>query len=85
MEIELDFRAKEKHVMSKYINHNGEPDPDIADLIFMVSYMFQEGPEPPCKEEADINGDGLAEPDIADLIALVSFMFQNGTSPTQCL
>ncbi len=78
------------------INHDGQADPDIADLIYMVSYMFQEGPEPPCDEpyspecpdhyfaEADVNGDGTCSPDIADLIYLVTFMFQEGPVVVPC-
>ena len=58
--------------------------PDIADLIYMVTYMFQEGPDLPCPETADINGDELPEPDIADLIYLVTFMFQDGPPPADC-
>ncbi len=73
------------------------PDsPDIADLIYMVSYMFQEGPPPVCDEpyspecpehyfaETDVNGDGVCTPDIADLIYMVSFMFQEGPPLVPC-
>ena len=66
------------------INHDGQPNPDIADLIYMVTFMFQEGPPPPCMEEADINGDGSESPDIADLIYLVTYMFQEGPAPVPC-
>ena len=65
------------------INNDGS-DPDIADLIYMVTYMFQEGPRPPCMTAVDINGDDLPKPDIADLIYLVTFMFQDGPPPVAC-
>ncbi len=61
-----------------------ETSPDIADLIYMVTFMFQNGPPPPCMLAADINGDGLPEPDIADLIYLVTSMFQDGPPPVDC-
>ncbi len=64
------------------IDHNGS-GPDIADLIYLVQFMFQNGPALPCLAEADINGDGIG-PDIADLIYLVSFMFQNGPPLAPC-
>jgi hypothetical protein len=57
--------------------------PDIADLIHLVNFMFQDGPAAPCPEEVDINGDS-AGPDIADLIHLVNFMFQGGDAPAAC-
>ena len=64
------------------IDHNGA-GPDIADLVFLVNYMFNGGPVPPCIEEADVNGDG-AGPDIADLVYLVNYMFNGGPAPIPC-
>ena len=66
------------------INHDGAPVPDISDLVYLVSFMFGGGPEPPCMEEADINGDGSSVPDISDLVYLVSFMFGGGPEPVPC-
>ncbi|HOP06746.1 MAG TPA: thrombospondin type 3 repeat-containing protein [candidate division Zixibacteria bacterium] len=65
------------------INHSGSTA-DIADLIYMVSYMFQQGPAPPCTEESDVDGhyDGLT---IADLVFIVSYMFQQGPEPPPCI
>jgi hypothetical protein len=57
--------------------------PDIADLIYLVTYMFQGGPNPDCMIVADINGDSVG-PDIADLIYLVTFMFQGGPDLADC-
>lgn len=57
--------------------------PDIADLVFLVTYMFQGGEEPDCLEAADIDGSG-AGPDIADLVHLVTYMFQGGPPPVEC-
>ncbi|MFH1686623.1 MAG: LamG-like jellyroll fold domain-containing protein [bacterium] len=64
------------------IDHNGS-GPDIADLVFLVNYMFNGGSEPPCMEEADVNGDS-AGPDIADLVYLVNYMFNGGPAPILC-
>ena len=66
------------------IDNNGTEEPDIADLIYMVTYMFQEGPPPACMLAIDINGDELPDPDIADLMYLVTFMFQDGPPPAPC-
>jgi hypothetical protein len=51
--------------------------PDIVDLIYLVSYMFQGGPPPQHMGSVDVNGN-LVGPDIEDLIFLVTFMFQDG-------
>ncbi|HOP05765.1 MAG TPA: lamin tail domain-containing protein [candidate division Zixibacteria bacterium] len=77
------------------INHSGGA-PDIADLVYLVTYMFQSGPAPLCDDpdgvvcidhyyaEADINGDGGCDPDISDLVYLVSYMFSSGPAPVAC-
>jgi len=77
------------------IDHDGV-GPNIADLVYLVTYMFQNGPEPPCDEpylpdcpehyfaETDIDGNGTCNPDIADLVYLVSYMFQGGPPPVPC-
>ena len=51
--------------------------PDIADLVYLVTYMFSQGPEPPIMEACDVNGDSSG-PDIADLVYLVTYMFSSG-------
>jgi hypothetical protein len=52
---------------------------DVADLVFVVNYMFSEGPEPPVMEACDVDGSG--ELNIEDLVFLTSYMFNNGVEP----
>ena len=78
------------------INHSGNDDdpltgsPDIADLIYLVTFMFQNGPcDAMCNDgidysydnaifpEADWNCDGKPLPDISDLIWMVQYMMAN--------
>lgn len=67
-------------------NVNGDPNDeiDISDLDYLVSFMFDGGPAPPCMEEGNINGsaDGLI--DISDLTYFVAFMFGGGPAPPAC-
>jgi len=56
--------------------------PNIADLTFLVSFLFRGGPAPPCFEEGDVNGDGAIN--IADLTYLVDFLFRGGPPPPPC-
>ncbi len=64
------------------IDNDGK-GPDIADLVFLVEYMFQGGPEPPIMCQADVDANG-AGPDIADLVYLVDYMFHGGPPPGDC-
>ena len=57
---------------------------DIADLVYLVDYMFNAGPAPPCFEEGDVDGSGVAPIDIADLVYLVDYMFNQGPAPPVC-
>jgi hypothetical protein len=65
------------------VDRNGT-GPDIADLIYMVTYMFQDGPVPLCMAETDVDGIGGATPDITDLVYLVTYMFQGGPDLVPC-
>jgi len=55
---------------------------DISDLVYLVDYMFNQGPPPPCFEEADVNCDGSL--DISDLVWIVDYMFTGGPPPCRC-
>ncbi len=66
------------------INHSGALPIDIGDLVYLVEYMFADGPQPACHAEADVNGDGAELIDIADLVYLVEFMFNEGPEPSPC-
>jgi hypothetical protein len=64
------------------IDYSVGDDPDIADLVYLVDWMFSGGPMPPCTAEADLTGDNVI--DIADLVYLVDFMFNGGPAPGEC-
>ena len=66
------------------INHSGSLPIDISDLIYLINYMFLEGPPPSCMEEADVNADGADVIDIADLVYLIDYMFNEGPAPVPC-
>ncbi|MEW5994449.1 MAG: lectin like domain-containing protein [Candidatus Zixiibacteriota bacterium] len=59
---------------------------DVADLTYLVAYLFQGGAPPPCEEEGNV--DGLTGPggaiDVADLTYLVAYLFQAGAPPPPC-
>ncbi|MBU8934630.1 MAG: VCBS repeat-containing protein [candidate division Zixibacteria bacterium] len=55
---------------------------NIADLTYLVAYLFTGGAEPPCIDESDIDGNG--EINIADLTYLVAYLFTGGPAPVAC-
>ncbi len=59
---------------------------DVADLTWLVEYLFQGGDIPPCPEEANADGVvGAGGPsDVADLTFLVAYLFESGPAPPPC-
>ncbi len=59
---------------------------DVADLSYLVEYLFQGGPVPPCEDEGNV--DGVVGPggafDVADLSYLVDYLFKGGPPPPDC-
>ncbi|MBU8933172.1 MAG: dockerin type I repeat-containing protein [candidate division Zixibacteria bacterium] len=69
-------------VLRGNVDHVPPAEINIADLTYLVAYLFTGGPPPPCLAEADVNGDG--ELNIADLTYLVAYLFTGGPPPVPC-
>jgi len=66
------------------VDASGSELPDIADLVYLVGWLFESGPPPRCLPEANVDGDIAGEVDIADAIRLVDFMFNSGAQLAPC-
>ena len=64
------------------VNNDILDNNDISDLTYLVSYLFQNGPPPPCEEEADVDASGQI--DVSDLTYYVAYLFQGGPAPIWC-
>lgn len=64
------------------VNDSPGQEINIEDLLYLVTYMFNSGPEPPCFDEADMAVNG--EINIDDLVFLVTYMFSSGPPPPDC-
>jgi hypothetical protein len=54
-------------------------DVNVADLTYLVAFMFRSGPPPLVLNAADVNGS--CDVDIADVTFLVAYMFKTGAAP----
>ena len=61
-------------------NFNGDGSIDIADVIFLINYLYTSGPAPEPLELGDVNCDD--EVNIGDVIFLINFLFKNGPPPS---
>ncbi|MFH2048445.1 MAG: right-handed parallel beta-helix repeat-containing protein [bacterium] len=68
-------------VMRGDTDHDGE-GPNVADLVYLVNYLFKDGQALPCFEEGDI----VVDSDILvnDLVFLVNYVFKGGDAPPDC-
>ena len=59
---------------------NEDTKTDLADVIFVLAYLFQGGESPLCLDAADVNDNGRV--DLSDPIFLLGYLFQGGSPPT---
>lgn len=64
------------------VNYDPLDAVNIADLTFLVAYLFGGGDPPECEDEADVNASGGIN--IADLTHLVTYLFGGGAAPANC-
>jgi outer membrane protein assembly factor BamB len=60
---------------------NGDGGIDIADVVYLINYLFTDGPAPQPLEAADANSDGVV--DIADAVYLINYLFIDGPPPSR--
>ena len=61
------------------VDGSASSQPDIADITYLVAFMFKSGPDPIPLVAGSVNCDEVV--DISDLTYLVSFMFKSGAAP----
>lgn len=61
---------------------NNDAGIDVADVTFLVDYLFNDALTPECDEESDADASG--ETDISDLTHLVDYLFNGGPPPEPC-
>jgi len=58
---------------------NGDRHVSVADITYLISYLFKLGAEPSNPETADANCDG--EVTVGDVVYLINYLFKSGPSP----
>lgn len=64
------------------VNYDPQDLCTVADLNYLVQYLFNSGPIPYCLEEADING--INSVTVADITTLVNYLYNGGSAPAPC-
>jgi len=58
---------------------NNDNKINVGDAVFIISYIFREGPEPPIMNAADTNCDGKVN--VGDAVYLIGYVFRQGPAP----
>ncbi len=58
-------------------NHDGAIN--IGDAVYLINYIFKQGPAPECMGEGDANCDSTIN--IGDAVYLINYIFKSGPSP----
>ncbi len=65
-------------------NADGIGTIDMDDIVFLIAYIYNQGPSPELFQAGDINCDGKI--DLLDVVGLVNFVFKGGAAPcSDCL
>ena len=58
-------------------------NPNLADIVYLINYIFKGGPRPCIGRLGDANCSGGA-PNLADAVYLVNYVFKSGAAPIPC-
>lgn len=58
---------------------NGDGAVGAGDVVFLINYLFRQGPPPDFPEQGDINGDCIIES--GDIVYLLNYLYRNGPPP----
>ena len=63
----------------KYGDANSDSKITVADVVWLINYLFKGGPPPVPLIKGDANGNGKVT--VADVVFLISYLFRGGAAP----
>jgi len=59
---------------------NGDRIIDVGDVVYLINYLFKNGPAPNSLQAGDANCDEVV--DVGDVVYLINYLFKNGPQPS---
>ena len=78
--IDLDAPPEPEATVFHRGDANADGQTNLTDPVFILNFLFQGGPTPPCAETANANDDDSTN--VSDSVYLLNFLFQGGAPPT---
>ena len=60
---------------------NSDWNVNVGDVVFLLNYLFKNGPDPDPFGAGDANCDGII--DVGDIVCLINYLFKGGPSPCE--
>ena len=60
---------------------NGDDQVNVGDAVYLISYIFKQGPAPDPVCIGDANGDGGVN--VGDAVYLIAYIFKQGPAPSE--
>lgn len=69
--------------VSSYIcgDCNHDENIDVGDVIYLINYLYKNGPVPNPRQAGDVTTDGIV--DIGDIVYLINYLFKGGPTPCE--
>ncbi|UCG12125.1 MAG: dockerin type I repeat-containing protein, partial [Deltaproteobacteria bacterium] len=52
---------------------------DLGDVVYLISYLYKNGPPPDPAVAGDVNGDGIVN--LGDVVYLITYLYKGGLPP----
>lgn len=72
-------RAFNSGIVVNYGDANGDGAVNVADAVYIINYVFKEGPAPDPLDAGDANCDGAVN--VADAVYIINYVFKDGPVP----
>jgi hypothetical protein len=58
---------------------NADQSVDLGDVVYLISYLYKNGPAPSLPRSGDVNRDGIVN--LGDVVYLVTYLYKGGLPP----
>jgi hypothetical protein len=70
-----------KYVQSLCGDVTGDDVVDVGDVVYLINYLFKNGPAPDPLQTGDVNLDAVV--DVGDVVYLINYLFKGGPPPCE--